>query len=154
MVWGAGATFKFPTASDDILGSSKYQAGPAAMLFYIERPWVLGALVQHWWSYAGDSSAAGVSRTDIQYVCRYSLPKAWSVGMGPTISIDWNARNDDRLTVPVGLGLTKTIRVGKLPVKLRAEAQYSVVSPRSFGSEWRFVFRIAPVIPSPFSKTK
>lgn len=47
LIWGAGGTFKFPTASDDLLGSGKYQAGPAAMLFYIEKPWVAGALVQH-----------------------------------------------------------------------------------------------------------
>ncbi len=71
---GAGATFKFPTASDDVLGQDKYQAGPAAMLFDISKPWIYGALVQHWWSYAGDDDAPGASRTDIQYVLRYSLP--------------------------------------------------------------------------------
>jgi hypothetical protein len=27
---GAGATFKFPTATDDVLGEGKYQAGPSA----------------------------------------------------------------------------------------------------------------------------
>ena len=74
--------------------------------------------------------------------------------MGPTISIDWNARDEDRLTLPVGLGLTKTVRVGKLPIKLRAEAQYAIVRPKTFGYEWRFIFRIAPVIPSPFNKPK
>ena len=154
MIWGAGGTFKFPTASADILGSSKYQAGPAAMLFYIEKPWVAGALVQHWWSYAGDPTAPGTSQTDIQYVCRYSLPKAWSIGMGPTLSIDWNAPDEDRLTLPVGLGLTKTVRMGKIPVKLRAEAQYAIVRPKTFGYEWRLIFRIAPVIPSPFNKPR
>ncbi len=38
-----------------------------------------------------------------------------------------------------------------MPVKLRAEVQYSVVRPDTFGTEWTFVFRIAPVIPSPFA---
>jgi hypothetical protein len=152
VVWGLGMTAKFPTHSDDALGIDKYQAGPAAMLFSIGRPWVFGALVQSWFSYAGDSSARSVKQTDIQYVIRYALPHAWSVGTGPTISIDWERGRGDKLTLPVGLGLTKTLKIGRFPVKFRAEAHYSVVRPDDFGTEWTFVFRFAPVIPSPFSR--
>lgn len=150
LIWGLGATFKFPTATDDALGQDKYQAGPAAMLFSISKPWVAGVLVQNWWSFAGDDDAPDTGKTDIQYVMRYSLPDAWSVGMGPTISIDWEADSEDRYTVPVGLGVTKTIRMGKFPVKFRAEIQYSLIRPDSYGDDWTFIFRIAPVIPSPF----
>ena len=35
LIWGAGATLQLPTASNDLLGQGKYQAGPAAMLFYL-----------------------------------------------------------------------------------------------------------------------
>ena len=42
IVWGAGGTFKFPTASDDLLGQGKYQAGPALMLFRMKKPLTLG----------------------------------------------------------------------------------------------------------------
>jgi len=150
LVWGAGATFKFPTATNDALGQDQYQAGPAAMLFNISKPWIAGALVQHWWSYTGRSGAAHTSQTDIQYVVRYSLPAAWSVGMGPTVSIDWEAPSDDRLTLPIGLGVTKTVRFGNTPVKFRLETHYSVIRPDSYGNEWVFLFRFAPVIPSPF----
>jgi hypothetical protein len=45
-VWGAGASFIFPTASDDVLGQGKYQAGPAFMVFNIGKPWVYGVLAQ------------------------------------------------------------------------------------------------------------
>lgn len=34
-VWGAGASFVFPTASSQNLGKGKYQAGPAFMLFHL-----------------------------------------------------------------------------------------------------------------------
>ena len=33
--------------SDDRLGQGKYQAGPAAMIFHMGRPWVTGLLLQH-----------------------------------------------------------------------------------------------------------
>ena len=149
-VWGAGATFVLPTASQDVLGSEKYQAGPALMAFNMGKPWVYGVLAQHWESFDGDSDRDDISRTDIQYVIRYSLPDAWSIGMGPTITYDWEADSDNALTFPVGLGLTKTTRWGKMPVKLRAEVHYSVIKPDDYGTEWNIRFQITPVINNPF----
>jgi hypothetical protein len=151
-VWGLGSTFKFPTATEDTLGEDKYQAGPAGMIFNIGKPWIYGVLAQHWWSYAGDGDR-DTSRTDIQYTVRYSLPDAWSVGMGPTIAIDWEEweeDSDNRYTVPVGLGVTKTIRWGKMPVKLRLETHYSVIRPDDYGNEWVIRFQFTPVLPNPF----
>ncbi len=106
--------------------------------------------MQQWWSYAGDDDRADINHTDIQYIIRYSLPDAWSIGMGPTISIDWEADSEDRWTVPVGLGVTKTVRMGNTPIKFRAEVHYAVIRPETFGNEWTFMFRIAPVISNPF----
>jgi hypothetical protein len=42
------------------------------------------------------------------------------------------------------------VRFGKMPVKFLAEVNYSVVRPDTYGTEWKFIFRIAPVIKSPF----
>ncbi len=150
IVWGAGATFKFPTASKDLLGSGKYQAGPAVMLFKLGRPWIVGGLVQHWWSYAGDENRSDRNKTDIQYIIRHSLPNAWSIGMGPTISVEWEEDAGERWTVPVGLGVTKTVRFGNTPVKLRAEVHYALIYPETLATRWTFLFRAAPVIKSPF----
>ena len=121
------------------------------MLFSLRRPWIVGALVQNWFSVAGKGHEKSTAQTDLQYVIRYALPNAWSIGMGPTLSIDWKAGNDDKVTLPVGLGLTKTIRIGSMPVKLRAEVHNSVIRPDTFGNEWTFIIRIAPVIRSPFA---
>ena len=150
IVWGAGATFKFPTATDDVLGEGKYQAGPAAMLFRLAKPWTVGFLYQHWWSYAGDDDRSDTNQTDLKYIIRYSLPDAWSIGMGPTVTVDWEADSENRWTVPVGLGVTKMVRFGKMPVKFIVEVQYSVIRPEDYGTQWKFLFRFAPVIPSPF----
>jgi len=152
LVWGAGLTFQFPTATDDHLGSGKYSAGPAVMLFHMGKPWTLGILAQHWSSFAGDDQRASIKQTDIQYVIRRSIPGAMSIGMGPTVSINWEADSGQRVTFPVGLGITKTTRWGSKPVKLRAEVHYSVVSPDDFGSTWNLRLQVTPVIPSPMKK--
>jgi hypothetical protein len=73
-----------------------------------------------------------------------------SIGMGPTISINWEKDSGDRVTLPVGLGITKTTRWGKTPFKLRAEVHYSIISPDDFGSTRNLRLQVTPVIPSPF----
>ena len=113
---------------------------------------VAGILAQHWTSLRGDSDRPDARQTDIQYIIRRSIPGAMSIGMGPTISIDWEADSGEKVTLPVGLGITKTARWGKTPVKLRAEVHYSVVRPDAVGTEWNFRLQIAPVIPSPFTR--
>lgn len=90
---------------------------------------------------------------DIQYVIRFGLPNAWSIGMGPTLTIDWEASSGNKVTLPIGFGITKTIRVGRVPMKIRFEPQYSVVRPDVFGTEWNFRFQLTPVIKNPLKRS-
>ena len=64
-IWGVGATFVFPTASEEILGQGKFQAGPAVMYFILGKLWTFGTLAQHWWSITGDENRQDVNKTDI-----------------------------------------------------------------------------------------
>ena len=43
---GLGPTFIFPTASSDFTGQGKWQVGPAALVGYLAKKWILGALFQ------------------------------------------------------------------------------------------------------------
>ena len=67
-VWGLGFDLGMPTASEDILGSGRWSAGPAALGAYLGPKWKLGALVQHYWDFAGDSDRADVNLTNLQYL--------------------------------------------------------------------------------------
>ena len=120
------------------------------MLLNIGKPWVIGGVVQHWWSFAGEHDRSHISQTDFQYIIRRQIPGAMSIGMGPTVVVDWEADSGNKLTLPIGLGITKTVRWGKVPIKLRFEPQYSVIRPDDFGTAWNFRLQITPVIPSPF----
>jgi len=99
---GAGPTFIFPSASKDSLGQGKWQAGPTGLIGYLDRKWVIAALVQQWWSYGGDSDRSKSSQMAIQYFIWRNLPGAWQVGTGgPTININWEAPdNDDKVNLP------------------------------------------------------
>ncbi len=149
-MWGVGPTVVAPTAANEYLGKGKWQAGPAVAALYITDKWVLGAYGQHWWSFAGDSTRSNVSYTNLQYFLWYSPALTWQVGMGPNVTIDWNQpKAEDRLTLPVGLGVSKMFRLGKMPIKIALEADYSVVRPRNVpGNEWTFRLNFTPIIKS------
>ena len=66
--------------------------------------------------------------------------------------MDWEASDGDKVTLPIGLGVTKTIRIGRTPLKLRFEPQYSIVRPDEFGTVWNFRLQITPVIPNPLAR--
>ena len=74
--------------------------------------------------------------------------------MGPTISINWEWEKGSRLTLPIGIGVTKTVRWGKTPFKLRLEPQYSIIKPENVGIEWNIRFQITPVVNRPSKKKR
>jgi hypothetical protein len=152
VIWGIGATSMFPTASEDVLGTGKYSLGPAAVAAYLGPEWLLGVFPQHWWSVGGDSSRSDVSLTNIQYFLYYAPPwdpKAqWRIGMSPNISINWTAEGD-KVTLPVGMGIGRMFEIGKLPVRIQLEVDYSVIHPDDkIGSRWDFRLYFTPVIPT------
>jgi len=147
-LWGIGPTFIFPTASKDELGQEKWQAGPSAVGLWMGKEWILGVFPQHWWSFAGNGDRSSTSFTNIQYFIWRMLPGEWQLGMSPNITMNWEADQDNRFTVPVGLGVGKLVKLGRLPVKIQLQGQYSVIHPDDYGQHWNFQLQVTPVIPS------
>ena len=68
--------------------------------------------------------------------------------MSPNISINWAAQGD-KVTFPIGLGLTRMVQLGPLPVNLDGEVEYSVIHPGdTVGSRWNARFYFTVVIPT------
>jgi hypothetical protein len=139
-IWGVGPVFRWPTASDDIVGSGKWGAGPSVVALRQERGWTYGALLNHVWSYAGDSDREDVSATFLQPFLAYTTPKATTFTLNTESTYDWNA---EEWTVPVIGQVSQIIRIGKLPVSLGVGGKYYAESPDG-GPEWgaRFTFTI------------
>ncbi len=147
-VWALGPTFIFPSASSDALGQGKWQAGPAAVAGYMWKRWTAYAYAQQWWSFAGDKSRPRTSQLSLEYVLLRQLPGRWQAGMQPTLTVDWTASSGNRLSLPVGLGAGRTIRIGRYPVLFWLEADYYPVRPDDFPSpRWGITFQISPAIP-------
>ena len=149
LLWGLGFDLGFPTASEDILGTGKWTAGPSALGVYLGKKLKTGALLQHYWDYAGDSDRSDVNMSNLQYLYYWSLNETTSVGAAPNIIINWEENSDNALTLPIGIGMNKTVQMGKVPVRFGAEVFYSVVQPDDVpATEWSFRFYAIPAVPS------
>jgi hypothetical protein len=152
-VWGLGLDLAVPTAQEDILGTGKYSGGPSALYAYLGPKWVFAGLMQHYNSFAGDNDRADVKLTSIQYFWYYALDPTTSIGAGPTITANWEQNSENRWTVPVGIGINKTINIGKVPVRFGAEIHYPVIKPDDIvGSNWTIRFSMIPAVPAALFK--
>lgn len=147
LIWGVGPQFLFPTASYDQLGSEKYAAGPSGVALIMNGPWVCGALVNNLWSYAGNDNRRKVNSMTVQPFLNYNLPKGWYLTMGPQITANWAAvDSDDTWTVPVGGGIGKIVRIGKLPVNMSL-SYYNNVKHPSGAADWQIKFQMQFMFP-------
>lgn len=149
LLWALGPTFIFPSASSDALGQGKWQAGPAAVFGYMNRRWGAYAFAEQWWSFAGDDHRPRTRQLSLQYALLRFLPGEWQVGMQPTLNVDWTAPRGDRLSLPVGLGAGKTIKIGKYPVQFWLEVDYYAVRQAGPTPRWGLNLQITPTIPEP-----
>jgi hypothetical protein len=146
-VLGAGPTFIFPTATSHFTGQGKWQAGPSVVVGYLTKEFFLGVFPQQWWSIGGEHGRPDTNQMNLQPIATIFFGDGWSIGYSGNILADWTAPSEDVWTVPVGLGLAKVVKLGRLPVKVQLAVQYMPVHPRISGQEWNVQISITPVIP-------
>jgi len=146
---GIGPTFIFPTASSDYTGQGKWQVGPAVVVGYLSKKWILGAFVQNWTSFGGSGNRPDTNQMNLQPFVAYFLPGGWSIGYSGNILANWKADSaGDVWTVPFGIGIGKLVKLGPLPVKIGLAVQYMVHHPDNFGQKWNIQLGVTPVIPN------
>src|SRR5215510_13107203 len=146
-VLGAGPTAIFPTATSHFTGQGKWQLGPAFVAGYLTKEYFIGAFPQQWFSFAGEHGRPDTNQMNLQPIASIFFGEGWDLGYSGNILINWNAPSEDVWTVPIGLGLGKVVKFGRLPVKIQLAVQYIPVHPRISGQEWNVQVEITPVLP-------
>jgi hypothetical protein len=144
-IWGVGPTFTLPTATDSLLGNQEWCAGPAAVGLTMQGHWVMGALVNQQWSFAGWGDHY-VSAFLVQPFVNYNLPHGWYLTSSPIITADWHQEPGNQWVVPLGGGIGKIQRIGKLPINFQLQAFGNVVK-QDYGSDWSLRFQMQFMFP-------
>ena len=142
-IWGAGPALLIPTASDDVLGTGKWAAGPTAVVLKQENGWTLGALGNHLWSYAGDSDRSEVNATYLQPFLAYTTKTYTTLTLNTESTYDWN---DSQWTVPINLVASQLVKIGKLPISFGLGYRDYVEAPDG-GPDWGLRFVITFLFP-------
>jgi hypothetical protein len=151
-IYGVGPTWIFPTAGSDLTGQGKWQLGPAGGGGYITNKFMIAALAQQWWSFAGDSERQSTNQLNVLPLIYRFFGEGWSVGYSGQILADWEAESGERWTVPLGASLGKVVKFGMLPVQVQMAGQYFVERPTG-GPKWNVQLQVTPVSPRLINKT-
>ncbi|WP_290589522.1 MULTISPECIES: hypothetical protein [unclassified Ketobacter] len=144
-----GLVGTLPTATDDAYGKDQWALGPEGLLAIV-KPWgALGLLVTHQWDVAGDDDV-DTNVTAGQYFWVINLKKGWQLRSGPTFAYDHEAESGQRWTLPIGVGINKTMIIGETPWKFGLEYWDYIESPDAFGPDTQIRLVIAPVVPLPW----
>jgi hypothetical protein len=129
VIWGVGPVIAMPTATEGILGTKKLSIGPTVVVLRSRGHWLFGSLVQNLFSVAGPSRRPDVNQMLIQPFVNYNLRHGWYLTSSPIITANWEQSSAQTWTVPVGGGVGKIVRLGKLPVNIYAQLSRNVSYP-------------------------
>lgn len=95
--YAVGLRVVFPTATNDDLGSGKYQLLPTAGIKYDLKDWMKGAwcalLVRQDFGVGGDKCRDSIHQTYIQPYFNIDLPRDWFLTSSPEMRYNWNTNN-------------------------------------------------------------
>ncbi len=146
IVWGVGPIVQFPTATHNVLGTGKWEAGPTAVALTMPGHWVIGALINNLWSFAGDNDRKKVSLLTFQYFINYNFSHGWYLTSSPVNTANWKADNNNRWTIPFGGGGGKIFHVGKQALNFQTQAFYNAERPAG-AADWTLRIQLVFLFP-------
>jgi hypothetical protein len=150
-----GLAVIWPVTTDTSNGRQQFILGPEVNIGKMTDWGMYGALVSHVVDVAEKKEEYGTgkaSMTTIEAYFSYGLGNGWQLVSNPVITYDWEGDGGNKLNLPLGLGISKTSRWGKMPIRLSAEFQKYVASSDRFSTDWLFRFTISPMISNKYTK--
>jgi len=139
IIWGLGATFAFPTATVDPVQTGTWAAGPSLVLVKLTRSFVIGGLISQIWPLADAGDAPETNLLTLQPAINFNFGHGWAIAFSPVIVANWDAPAGDQWTVPVGLGVTRTVVFNQRPMNLGISYNYNLEHPAgTAGEQLRF----------------
>jgi hypothetical protein len=128
--YGVGPVASLPTASDDMLGTGKFQLG--ASFVYLWKGFkkdLPGILLYNQWSVAGDSDRADVNVLNFQIVWVHHFNKSIYMGWtDQTGAVDWE--NGGRTSLPTGFRVGSVFKGKRTAVNVAAGVYYTFQEDR------------------------
>ena len=123
--FGIGPILAAPTASENALGTGKWQTGVAMVAFKVLSPQIqLGGLLTGQWSVGGDEDRADTGIVAVQPFMFVQLGGGTYLRSAPLWF--YNLETDD-YNIPFGFGIGKVVKVGNVVYNIFLEPQFTVL---------------------------
>lgn len=149
-----GMAGELPTSSDTSNGKQQLILGPEVNIGKMTDRGVYGAIISHVIDVVEkkDKHTPNTNITTIQGYFSYGLGHGWQLISNPVITYDWEGDGGNKLNLPLGGGVAKTVMISKMPLRIAAEFQYFVASTDRFGPDMLFKFSMSPIMPSRYTR--
>jgi hypothetical protein len=152
-IWGAGTITQLPTHSDALLGNNNAGLGPSFVVLHLEKgsPWVYGVLANNVWSVGRSSNPSPGSSPSynnglVQPFLNYNFKSGAYLTSSPIMTVNWEAKGSNQWTVPMGGGIGKLFKIGRLPVNTQISMYYNVARP-DFAPNWQMRLQVQLMFP-------
>lgn len=145
---GFGPSLLIPTVTSGAMGDGQFAIGPSVVLFAeVGKHWSMGFVAAQNWAFYAPNEATKHNSFFTQYFINFNMKKAWSIGMAPTITVNWNAEEGEKATVPFGLDVSKVTHLGHQPTKFTLAYYYNAVNPPMGAKYGQIQFQISFMFP-------
>ena len=136
-----GPVLLLPTASEAVLGTEKWGAGPTGVILKQTGPWTNGVLVNHIWSVTGDNERDNINATYLQPFFSYTTRTHTTIGISTESTYDWRS---NQWRVPVIVQAGQMFKIGSQIFQLAVGASYWAESadggPEGWGTRMQLTF--------------
>lgn len=132
-ILAAGPVLVFPTASDELLGTEKWSAGPTGAVLKQQGQWTYGVLAQHVWDYAGDDDRDSVNSSLLQPFVSFTTKTATTISLQSESVYNWDTKE---WSVPVNTIVSQVLKIGPQIIQLKLGARYWADTPDSGPEGW------------------
>jgi hypothetical protein len=143
IIWGLGPMLSLPTATAAVAKTGSWAAGPGGLLLKMTGPWVIGALAQQYWPFSDTNGSPETNLFVLQWFVNYNFGKGWALAAAPLNTANWDAESGQQWTVPLGLGITRTLVFNGQPMTLGVQYYRNLKRPDNApANQLRFILSL------------
>jgi len=131
IIWGAGPLFSLPTSTITGSETGAWGMGPAVVVLSMKGPFVFGVLMTQTWTIAHADTYTEINQLLLQPTLNYNFGRGWALSVAPVMTANWKAASGEQWTVPIGLGITRTVVFNGRPMSLGVSYYNNVKGPEA-----------------------
>ncbi len=151
LIIAGGVAGTLPTATDDRLGKDLWGLGPELLVGKIGKWGAVVGVLSHQWDIGG-SGDGSINTTALNYVYAIQLGGGWQLASAPAITYNHDAEDGQEWTVPLGVGIARTMVLKGRPWKFQLQYWNYVERGDALAPEHHIRFSISPVVSAPWNE--